>query len=97
MEGHARISNDILARYAADAALEVPGVRGLVESTLHRHQGVRISGDGDQLAVEVHLEVEWGASIPAIGRHVQRRVDDCLRGMADARPASIDVVVDAVV
>ena len=38
----ATISTDILASYAADAAREVEGVRGLVESALHRHKGVRI-------------------------------------------------------
>jgi len=42
----ATISSDILASYAADAAREVDGVFGLVESTLHRHKGVRILGDG---------------------------------------------------
>src|SRR5207253_1898192 len=38
----ATISSDILARYAADAAREVDGVLGLVESALHRHKGVRV-------------------------------------------------------
>ena len=39
MEGHSVISSDILASYAADAAREVSGVHGLVESTIHRHKG----------------------------------------------------------
>jgi len=38
----ATISRDVLATYAADAAREVEGVRSLVESTLHRHKGVRV-------------------------------------------------------
>jgi hypothetical protein len=42
MEGHASISPDVLARYAGDAALEVEGVRALVESHLPRHRAVRI-------------------------------------------------------
>ena len=40
MEGHASISPEVIARYASDAALEVEGVRGLVESHLPRHRGV---------------------------------------------------------
>jgi uncharacterized alkaline shock family protein YloU len=93
---HATISSDILARYAADAAQEVDGVRGLVESHLPRHRGVRISDDEGRVGVEVHVAVEWGASIPAVGREVQQRIAEYLIRMADVRPASIDVVVDEV-
>jgi uncharacterized alkaline shock family protein YloU len=96
MSEHATISSDILARYAADAAQEVDGVRGLVESHLPRHRGVRISDDEGRVVVEVHLAVDWGASIPAVGREVQRRIAEYLQRMADVRPASIDVVVDEV-
>jgi uncharacterized alkaline shock family protein YloU len=96
MSEHATISSDILARYAADAAQEVDGVRGLVESHLPRHRGVRISDDEGRVVVEVHLAVVWGASIPAVGRDVQRRIAEYLQRMADIRPASIDVVVDEV-
>jgi len=96
MSEHATISTDILARYAADAAQEVNGVRGLVESHLPRHRGVRITDDEGRVAVEVHLAVEWGASIPAVGREVQERIAEYLQRMADVRPAAIDVVVDEV-
>jgi uncharacterized alkaline shock family protein YloU len=40
--------------------------------------------------------LEWGASIPAVGRLVQARVREYLRHMADVEPAAVDVVVDAV-
>jgi uncharacterized alkaline shock family protein YloU len=98
VEGHASISTDVLARYAADAACEVEGVRGLVESHLHRHRGVRINGDGAAggLTVELHLDVAWGASIPQLGSAVQRRVGDYLERMAGERPAAVDVVVDEI-
>jgi uncharacterized alkaline shock family protein YloU len=98
MDGRASISSDILARYAADAAREVEGVRGLVESHLHRHRGVRVLADGDNgtVRIEIHLEAEWGASLPAVGREVQRRVRDYLGRMADVDPEAVDVVVDEV-
>ena len=41
MEGQASISADILARYAADAAREAAGVRGVTESPLPGRRGVR--------------------------------------------------------
>jgi uncharacterized alkaline shock family protein YloU len=94
MGGHASISADVLARYAGDAALEVEGVRGLVESHLPRHRPVRISVAEDQtVSVEVHLVLEWGASFPEVGRGVQDRVGDYLARMADLRPARVEVVV----
>ncbi len=94
MEGQARISADVLARYAADAACEVPGVLGVVEGRLHRHRGVRVVGRNGRAVVEVHLRLERGASVRAVGREVQRRVSEYLRRMADVEPAAVDVVVD---
>jgi uncharacterized alkaline shock family protein YloU len=88
MEGHAHIASDVLARYAADAARDVPGVTGLVG----RHGGVRVEGG----RIELHLAVEWGASIPHVGEAVQARVVDYLAQMADVRPEAVDVVVEEV-
>jgi uncharacterized alkaline shock family protein YloU len=95
MEGHAVISSDILARYAGDAAIGVTGVRGLVASQLHRHKGVRIVDDGS-LRVELHVAVEWNASIPQVGREVQARVREYLGSMANANVGTVEVVVDEV-
>jgi uncharacterized alkaline shock family protein YloU len=92
----ASISSDILARYAADAARDVDGVRGLVESHLHRHRGVRVLEENGAVRIELHVEVEWGVSIPATGRAVQRRVGEYLVRMAEVRPESVDVVVEEV-
>ena len=92
----ASISSDILARYAADAAREVEGVHDLVESPLPRHRGVRVVEEDGEVRVELHLEVEWGASIPALGRAVQARVAEYLGRMAQVTPAAVDVVVDAI-
>jgi uncharacterized alkaline shock family protein YloU len=92
----ATISSDILASYAADTAREVEGVRGLVESALHRHKGVRVLEDNGQVRVELHLAIEWGASVPAVGREVQRRVAEYLARMASVEPEAVDVVVDEI-
>ena len=89
MAGQASISTDILASYAADAAREAPGVRGLA-----KRRGVRIEDEGARF--ELHVCVGWGASIPEVGREVQERVRAYLVSMADVRPAVVDVVVDEV-
>ena len=96
MSGRASISSEVLARYAADAAREIEGVRGLVASQLHRHRGVRVSGEDGAVTVELHLDVDWGTELPALGLEVQQRVLDYLERMAGSRPAAVNVVIDAV-
>ena len=100
MDGHAVIAGDVLARYAVDAALETPGVVRLVESRVSSrpHKGVRvISEESRPVSLEVHLAVEWGCSVPEVGRDVQRRVAVYLERMADVRPGAVTVVVDEIV
>lgn len=94
MEGQSLISADILASYAADAALGIDGVRSLVEGNRPRHHGVSVTNDGGVVAVELHLAVDWGVNVPALGGDVQTRVAEYLGRMADLTPATVDVVVD---
>jgi uncharacterized alkaline shock family protein YloU len=96
VEGQASISSEVLARYAADITRETTGVRGLVASQRHRHRGVRVGRENGRVTVELHLDVEWGASIPEVSRDVQSRVLDYLERMAGSRPSAVNVVVDAV-
>ena len=93
MQGRATIAPEILESYAADAAREVEGVRGLVDSPPPRHVGVRVLEDGGRLRVELHVAVDWGASIPEVGREVQRRVGAYLQQMANVEPDAVDVIV----
>jgi uncharacterized alkaline shock family protein YloU len=92
----ATISSEVLARYAADAAREVAGVHDLVESTLHRHKGVRVLAEDEGVRIELHLALEWGASVPHVGRQVQHRVAAYLARMASVEPEAVDVVVDEI-
>jgi uncharacterized alkaline shock family protein YloU len=92
----ATISADILASYAADAARDVDGVHGLVEGGL-RHKGVRIEEEDGRLRVELHIAVDWGASVPDVGAEVQRRVAAYLERMASIEPEAVDVVVDEII
>lgn len=96
MEGHASISADVLSRYAADAARGVPGVRSLVDRALPYRRGVKLEREGDRVNVELRLAVDWGASIPSVGRDVQQQVREYLERMADVDAGTIDVVVDEV-
>jgi uncharacterized alkaline shock family protein YloU len=88
---NASISSEILGRYAADAAREVPGLRALA-----RRRSVKITGDGETVHVEVHVTVEWGAAIPELADEIQTRVREYLLRMADIEPAQVDVIVDEI-
>jgi uncharacterized alkaline shock family protein YloU len=96
VSGHATISTDILARYAADSARETPGVHALVPSQLPRHRGVRVEETEDGLRVELHVAVEWGASIPAVGTAIERRVREYLSRMADVASVDVHVIVEEI-
>jgi uncharacterized alkaline shock family protein YloU len=96
MADQASIATDILARYAADAAREVEGVRRVVDRPIPGRRGVRVAGRNGSVRVELHVVAEWGTPLPSLGARVQERVREYLGRMADVEPASVDVVVDAV-
>ena len=60
-------------------------MRGLANARAVR-RGVKLARTRS-VTVELHLAVEWGASIPQVGREVQQRVRDYLRQMADVDAA----------
>lgn len=80
-EGHSVISNEVLARYARDAAAEVTTVRD-----------ARARDEG----VEVHVVVDYGRNIPEVAAEVQLRVSEYLERMTDVGPSSVHVIVDDV-
>ena len=95
MDGKASVATDVLASYAADAALEVEGVARLVDGRLPRHAAVRVDSE-DGARIELHVELAWGAPAREVGAEVQRRVANYLERMAGTRPRAVDVVVDEI-
>ena len=87
MEGGSVVSDEVIARYARDAALAVAGVSNVVGGV---RKGVRV----DEGRVVLHLAFDAGVSIPEVGATVQQQVAAYLERMTDARPAAIDVVVE---
>jgi len=81
------ISVDVLGQYAADAAREVEGVADVLG-----RRGVKVS----ETEVEIHIAVEWGASIPEVAAEVQQNVRDYLARMTRVAPAGVTVVVDEI-
>ena len=84
------ISNDVLARYAGDAALEVEGVSSLARDA------AEISGTDGFVDIDVHIELVWGATAEGVARAVQQRVAEYIERMANVHVGSVDVVVERV-
>lgn len=95
MEGHAVISHEVLAAYAADAASEVEGVCDLVDGP-RRYRGVRVVDEDGGIGVELHLTLEWGAAAPDVAAAVQARVADYLARTARLPSVTVDIVVAGV-
>ena len=87
MEGNSVVSDEVIARYARDAALAVTGVARVVDGV---RKGVRV----DDGRIALHLAFADGVSIPDVGAAVQREVADYLERMTDVRPSAVDVVVE---
>ena len=84
------ISNDVLARYASDAALEVDGVSGLTRDAAD------VSAADGRVDIAVHVELAWGAGAAEIAQRVQARVSEYVEGMANVQIGSVDVIVERV-
>jgi uncharacterized alkaline shock family protein YloU len=84
------ISNDVLARYARDAALEVEGVSRLARDA------AGVSGTEVGFDIAVHVELAWGAAADGVARDVQERVAEYIERMANVSVGSVDVVVESV-
>ena len=84
------ISNEVLARYAGDAALEVDGVTALVRDAAD------VSGTDGTVDIDLHVELEWGAGADGVAREVQERVAEYIERMANVYVGSVDVVVERV-
>ena len=89
------ISHEVLASYAADAALDVDGVDKTVDAG-RRHRGVRVTEDEGAVTVEIHVTLAWGAPAADVGARVQARVSEYLVRTAKLPSLTVDVVVDGV-
>ena len=92
MEGHSLISTDIVASYAADAALEIEGVRRLVDGSRPRHHGVKVDERRRRRSQSSSISARLGREARrAVGIAVQQRVAEYLGRMTDLETATVDV------
>jgi uncharacterized alkaline shock family protein YloU len=90
MDDQAVISDEVLARYAADAAADVTGV------SLHGGKPVVASVEDGGIRLTAHVELEWGRRAEQVASALQEQVRDYVERMTRSRVVAVNVVVDRV-
>lgn len=101
--GNIHISEEVLAVMAAAAALEVEGVNSLAANLgsdiaellgkKNLAKGVHVKLEEEQVVVELSVLVDYGQTIPEIGKAVQDGVKQAIESMTGLDVASVNVSV----
>lgn len=101
--GSILISEEVIASIAALAVREVEGVFGLsatsnfdiskVIGKKNLRNGIRVSLNGDEIAIACNLIVRMGSTVMTVARNVQEAISDEVYSMTGSRPARVNVNV----
>ncbi|WBB69008.1 Asp23/Gls24 family envelope stress response protein [Micromonospora sp. WMMD812] len=94
--GHTRINPEAVARVAAHAARQVPGVYALVPVPARPH-GVAVRLDDHVASVDVDLVAWYGRSVLAVADAVRDAVIDRVRASTGLAVREVTVTVDDLV
>jgi uncharacterized alkaline shock family protein YloU len=105
--GNIHISEEVLAAIAAAATLEVEGVNALsanLGSDLaellgkkHLTKGIQVTLEEEKVKVELSVLMEYGHTIPEVGKAVQDNVKNAMESITGLDVASVNVSVAGVV
>ena len=104
--GSINISEEVVAIIAASAAREVQGVHALYYShgkeITHMlgkkgfAKGIKLSFDGDNIAIDVQIVVEMGHPVSEVGSAVQKAVISAVEDAVGAKVTAVNVHVSGV-
>lgn len=93
----------VIDRIVTLAAAQVEGVSVCGQTFAGRVQkgaaakGVEVTvGEDGQVAVDIHVEVDYGRALPAVSQGVQEAVSDAVRSQVGVAVESVDVFIDGV-
>ncbi|PWM41004.1 MAG: Asp23/Gls24 family envelope stress response protein [Clostridiales bacterium] len=101
-QGSLRISKDVIATIASCAATEIAGVAGLATYTTNIRNLFTKNAVNKSIAVElsdevaeiaVHLNLHFGAKIPAVSEAVQRAVKEAVQNMTGITVSKVNVYI----
>jgi uncharacterized alkaline shock family protein YloU len=105
-QGTIRISEDVVAAIASQAADEVDGVTlmtaaGSGVSDLvgkkSAKKGIKVTIEENSVTADVYLLIAYGKQIPAVAKKVQERVSSSLQGMTGLTVSSVNIHVGGVI
>lgn len=102
-KGNIRISEEVLAVIAADAANEVEGVAGfngnLAQQIMGKSQkkGIRILMGDDAVVLELDILIKYGYTIPDVARKAQDAVLSAVEATSGLNVEAVNVTVSGVV
>lgn len=105
--GLVKISNEVISTIASTAAMEVEGVVGMnnnlasgISELLGKKnygKGVKTEVDGNEVSLELHLNLAYGAKLTEVGVEVQKKVKEAIENMTDLNVKNIDVQIQGIV
>lgn len=104
--GNIHISEEVLAAIAAAATLEVEGVNALsanLGSDLaellgkkNLAKGIQIEMEEEKVKVELSILMDYGHTIPEVGKAVQDNVKNAVESMTGLEVAAVNVAVSGI-
>ena len=104
--GNIHISGEVLAAIAAAATLEVEGVNALsanLGSDLaellgkkNLAKGIQVEMEEEKVKVELSILMEYGHTIPEVGKAVQDSVKNAVESMTGLEVAAVNVAVSGI-
>ncbi len=101
--GTVRIADEVVAVIAGLAATEVKGVAAIAggitgamvakKGIKSLSKGVKVNVEGNEAAVDLVLNLEYGYSIPEIGEKVQKKVKSAIENMTGMTVTDVNINV----
>ena len=106
-EGSVKISDDVIAVCAINAALKTEGVASLdggFSNALSRNilgkdlvsKGIKVNQTEDGVEIDVHIIVKYHAKIPAVAWDIQENVKNEVQNMTELSVSAVNIHVQGV-